>query len=93
VSISMKKLLQKMEEEILNAKQSSSETRIRERIQAIKTLCELILDEPEAKQHQFSSKTTVPTATVSVDNPKRVIHNHERLQTDDGANGESLFDF
>ncbi len=53
MSISMQKLLLKMEEEIKNAKSSSSETRIRERIQAIKTLCELVLDESESSEQKM----------------------------------------
>lgn len=93
MGISMQKLLRKMEEEIRNARISASETRIRERIQAIKTLCELILEEPEEKQHQFTSMTTVPTQAVTINNPERLVNNHKRLQTDDDANGESLFDF
>lgn len=53
MSISIQKLMLKMEEEIKNAKASSSETKTRERIQAIKTLCELILDEPESSEQKM----------------------------------------
>jgi hypothetical protein len=86
MNISMQKLLQKMEDEIKNAKASSSEAKIRERIQAVKTLCELVLEEPERKQQQYEPVKTVPSQPVVVSQPKR-------LHVDDEANGESLFDF
>lgn len=85
MKISLHKLLQKMAEEIKQAQASTSETKTRERIQAIKTLCELVLDEPENKQKLES----VPTMLAQ----PLTINQSQRLQVDDEANGESLFDF
>lgn len=86
MSISYQRLLQKMEEEIKQAKASSSESKIREIIQAVKTLCELVLDEPQSKQTQLATGPTMLAQPLTVSNP-------QRLQVDDEANGESLFDF
>jgi len=92
----MRKLLQKMDQELQSAKSASSETKIRERIQAIKTLCELVLDEPEATQQlqpqqPIQISNTQPMTTTS---PALSFAKTEPTKIDNGeANGESLFDF
>lgn len=90
MNISVQKLLGKMEKELYEAKASPSEARIRERVQAIKSLCELILEESDTGStsvapsisHTYSSQPAQP-ANVQ---PKK-------MQMDDEANGDSLFDF
>jgi hypothetical protein len=86
MNISMRKLLQKMEQEINYAKSSSSEAKVRERVQAIKTLCELVLEEPENTTKFKSEMVTPASVTYPVNQPNK-------LQVDDEANGDSLFDF
>jgi hypothetical protein len=86
MSISLQRLLIKMEEEIRQAKASSSEPKIREKIQAVKTLCELVLDEPQRKPPQQEMGMPIMAQPLTVSQP-------QRLQVDDEANGESLFDF
>lgn len=91
MNISVQKLLGKMEKELLEAKGSSSDARIRERVQAIKSLCELVLDESETGStaavssisHTFSDQPAAQPANLQ---PKK-------MQMDDEANGDSLFDF
>ena len=46
MNISLQKLLSKMEEELRLAKTAVTEAAQREKIHSIKTLCELVLDEP-----------------------------------------------
>ena len=46
MNISFQKLLMKMEDELRLAKSADTEAAQRERIHSIKTLCELVLDEP-----------------------------------------------
>ncbi|MEH7443315.1 YwdI family protein [Bacillus sp. JJ1122] len=46
MNISFQKLLMKMEDELRLAKKADTEAAQRERIHSIKTLCELVLDEP-----------------------------------------------
>lgn len=89
-----------MDQELQSAKSADSETRIRERIQAIKTLCELVLEEPEAAQHSqpqpqpqrpLHISNTQPMTTTS---PALSLAKTEPTKIDNGeANGESLFDF
>ncbi|KAF0819117.1 MULTISPECIES: YwdI family protein [unclassified Cytobacillus] len=91
MNISVQKLLGKMEKELLEAKGSSSDARIRERVQAIKSLCELVLDESDTGNtaavssisHTYSAQPTAQPANLQ---PKK-------MQMDDEANGDSLFDF
>lgn len=91
MNISVQKLLGKMEKELLEAKSSSSDARIRERVQAIKSLCELVLDESDAGSaaavstisHTYSAPPAAQPANLQ---PKK-------MQMDDEANGDSLFDF
>jgi hypothetical protein len=95
VNISVDKLLSKMEEELKLAKNSSRQENLREKVYSIKILCELILND---KQDQQEPKPTplaafqpvVPQPTyqqpVSLNQPKK-------LEMEDEANGDSLFDF
>lgn len=95
-SISIEKLLEKMEEEIKLAKGASSEARIRERIYSIKTLCEVVLEEPA---RSVSVRMVEPVRFVQpiapvVQNLQPVTINQPKpLKMDDEANGDSLFDF
>ena len=54
MNISVEKLLHKIEEELKEAKGTNSDAKIRERVHAIKTMCELILEE----------STTVTSTTI-----------------------------
>lgn len=86
MNISVEKLLTKIEEELKLAKNSTKQENLREKVYSIKILCELILDE---KQVQPESKP-IPLAAfqqpVSLNQPKK-------LEMEDEANGDSLFDF
>ncbi|MDZ5471752.1 YwdI family protein [Bacillus sp. 31A1R] len=95
MSISIERLLKKMEEEIREAKASRSDSRIRERIHAIKTLCELALDQEGAEKpktsrgfNSFPSQAQVPSQSpIIVNQPTK------KVEMDNEANGDSLFDF
>lgn len=89
----------KMGEELRKANGASSEAELRERVRALKTLCEVILDEPsqadqsQAKQVYASSDTmqvkTYPAEPIQ----PAAINQPKKLKMDDEANGDSLFDF
>ncbi|OHX45885.1 YwdI family protein [Cytobacillus oceanisediminis] len=91
MNISVQKLLGKMEKELLEAKSSSSDARIRERVQAIKSLCELVLEESDTGSvsdvasisHTYNAPPAAQPAGLQ---PKK-------MQMEDEANGDSLFDF
>jgi hypothetical protein len=95
MKISVHKLLSKIESELKDAKECVKEENLREKVYSIKILCELLLDEKQTKSDEpLHTKTIMQPMTapptlhqpVSLNQPKK-------LEMDDGANGESLFDF
>ncbi|PLS03881.1 YwdI family protein [Neobacillus cucumis] len=101
MNISVDKLLAKIENELKLAKTSTREENLREKVYSIKILCELILDEK-----QVSAKPAAPTQpAVSPQVYQQPLINQQvfqqgsslqqpkKLEMDDEANGDSLFDF
>jgi hypothetical protein len=90
MNISVQKLLEKIEEELKLAKNSPKEERLREKIYSIKILCELILDEKQAAKapayQPIVAQQPVLVQPAAVNQPKK-------LEMEDEANGDSLFDF
>jgi hypothetical protein len=95
VKISVDKLLKKIEEELTLAKNSTKQENLREKVYSIKILCELILDEKQRQQEApqnpvpaYSPVTVQPSfqQPVTLNQPKK-------LEMEDEANGDSLFDF
>ncbi|MCQ6274562.1 YwdI family protein [Bacillus sp. V3B] len=95
MNISVNKLFDKMEEELREAKKMSSDAKIRERTYAIKAICELILEESSFTTNKEISKVVSPTPPPAFVQPIKVVETPQqnRIKTEDGANGESLFDF
>ena len=105
MNISMQKLLLKMEEELKRAKAAESEAMQRERIHSIKTLCELVLDEPPENSRGFvvpakqaapqyvPPQPVIPQQQIPVNQQPSMIPQPKKLQMEDNANGDSLFDF
>ncbi|WP_445488947.1 YwdI family protein [Niallia sp. 03133] len=93
MNISVQKLLAKMEDQLIEAKASDSDSRIRERVHAIKSLCELILDQEE-KREGLSHQVMQPTANIPQVSfsPTTQTMQTQKLNTEEG-NGDSLFDF
>lgn len=97
MQISYQSLLNKMGEKVNEARLESADAKIREHVQAIKTLCEVILEETSGnvqreeyvKPVQTQSLTTQSAVMVGQPNTLK----EKKLHTDDGANGDSLFDF
>lgn len=90
MDISVSKLLNKMDAELIEAKKAETNAKIREHVYAIKAICELILEESSTVKNVQVKPPTIPAPTVMqpIDVPKQ-----KRLKEDDGANGDSLFDF
>lgn len=86
MNISVHKLLEKMEEELLQAKLSESERHMRERIHAVKTLCELLLEEQPGQIQKVQAASSPAFIPAQVVNPPK-------MKLDKEANGDSLFDF
>lgn len=108
VNISLQRLLTKMEDEIRRAKSAGTEAEQRERIHSIKTLCELVLDEspqqgiaaktgystPVQQPVQFVPvQAGFPQQKVPASQPAPAVPQPKKLQMEDEANGDSLFDF
>jgi hypothetical protein len=107
MNISLQKLLLKMEEELSRAKSAQSEAAQRERIQSIKTLCELVLDEPQQgsgksgqshivqqpAQQFIPAQPVFPQQQMPVSQPSTMVPQPKKLEMDDDSNGDSLFDF
>lgn len=89
-----------MQLELQTAKNERNEQKIRERLMAIRTLCDLVLDEAPAEVKPFEA-VRVPTQPmqpvqpfvqpISVQQPT-TVQQSTKLEEDD-ANGDSLFDF
>ena len=95
MNISVEKLLTKIEEELKLAKNSTKQENLREKVYSIKILCELILDEKQRQQEAplnpvpaYQPVTVQPSfqQPVTLNQPKK-------LEMEDEANGDSLFDF
>ncbi|CRK82580.1 YwdI family protein [Neobacillus massiliamazoniensis] len=96
MNISVKKLLAKIEEELQLAKNSPQEESLREKIYSIKILCELIL----AEKHAVTAQTIQPVIPQPTGFNQQIvfqqpvpINQPKKLEVEDGANGDSLFDF
>lgn len=107
MNISLQKLLLKMEEELRLAKGAETEAAIREKIHAIKTLCELLLDNPvqqspdrgvtntsdRVQVQSPPSQTAFQQQMPGTQQPAPLMPQPKKLKMDDEANGDSLFDF
>ncbi|MBU8880993.1 YwdI family protein [Bacillus sp. FJAT-29790] len=94
MNISVQKLLGKIEMELKEAKDSTTAARMRERVHAIKSMCELILEEQvtESGLKTTASMDTYTPPTIQQIQPAS-IQQPKRLQMENEANGDSLFDF
>jgi hypothetical protein len=99
VSISVDKLLAKIEEELRLAKNSGKQESLREKVYSIKILCELILDEKQENKE-------IPVNTAATFQPviqqqvfqqplisQQSLNQPKKIDMDNEANGDSLFDF
>lgn len=95
MDISVQKLLLKMDQELQAAKSSGTNSQVRERVQAIKTLCELVLESQmgETTRELPRANPMVPTNEKQILTPSPLQTQPKKLQIDDESNGDSLFDF
>ena len=100
MNISVEKLLHKIEEELKEAKGTNSDAKIRERVHAIKTMCELILEESTTVTSTTTTLANInKLSNLIVSNPTyrgqvaSMPNQQERLIIDEESNGESIFDF
>lgn len=73
-----------MEDELQQAKLSNDEAYMRERIAAVKAICELVLEAQHGKIASPPMATPQPLAKAS---------QQEKIKLDEAAGSDSLFDF
>ncbi len=97
MNIPHQSLIKKMEHELGKAKSAEKSQHIREHVYSIKALCEVLLEEnggAATAPSSYQSQQTMPYFQEPQVSQKPVsIQKEEPLETDDGANGNSLFDF
>jgi hypothetical protein len=95
MEVSHKIILNKLEEKVKAAKSAENETLLRQHLEAVKTLCELILEERTMEKSMAGprevsySPGTVETRPLQ---PAVQSLSEKKLNVDD-ANGDSIFDF
>jgi hypothetical protein len=100
VNIHVSKLLQKMEEELVKAKQSGTDKEMRERLVVIQSLCEVILEEKSSSlpvTSPISNEMNQAELQKMMGNLSTVVKQQPTISStpykENGANGDSLFDF
>ena len=96
MNISIQQLLAKIEDQLAEAKTSNSDGRIRERVYAIKSLCELVLEQEGIQGVTYQQPVQQPTfqavqAPLTI--PKQTIQTQTNKIKMEEGNGDSLFDF
>lgn len=92
MDISVNQLLKKMDKELEKAKLAEGSSKLRESIHSIKILCELILEENEVDSRLSQAVvTTLPKTSQVVSTTTSLTS--RKLEMEDEANGDSLFDF
>lgn len=87
MGISVNQLLLKIESELHSAKQATNASKRKESIHSIKILCELILEEKDKSLAEaIPPQPTSQVITTTSLSPKK-------LDMEEEANGDSLFDF
>ncbi|WAA09619.1 YwdI family protein [Fervidibacillus albus] len=83
MQVSYKTLLEKMIEKVEEAKKETSEVKIREHVQSIKTLCEVLLDEGQTAKPSTTQRLMVEQKSIPISNPIETVNEDE----------DSIFDF
>lgn len=96
MNVSYRALLEKMEHELRRAKEVQDGSQLHKHMYAIKALAEVILEEGKtAGASRQASPIVKPyiSASTPVASEPLTITSPEPIKTEDGANGDSLFDF
>ncbi|CAI9396358.1 YwdI family protein [Niallia sp. Sow4_A1] len=97
MNISVQQLLAKIEDQLLEAKTSDSDARIRERVYAIKSLCELVLEQEGKESITYQHPVQKPSfqamqAPLTIPKQQPIQTQTNKIKMAEG-NGDSLFDF
>ncbi|WP_243293003.1 YwdI family protein [Bacillus sp. FJAT-47783] len=102
MNIPIKNIVLKMEQELMKLKESQSKEAIEARLLVIRSLCDVVLDQPE-EQRDFTDIQEPQTKEdisslelekmMGIKKPKPAALSSARVIEEDGANGDSIFDF
>ncbi|MEK5330082.1 YwdI family protein [Lysinibacillus sp. FSL W8-0992] len=87
--ISYEAVIQQLEKQLASAKNTTNDQQIREALTAIRALCDVVLDLP-TDSAQIQPKH-LPQMLSTEQMPSTL--NTAKIKHDDGANGDSIFDF
>ena len=87
--ISYQAILQQLEKQLDEAKKASSEQQIRESLTAVRALCDVVLAQPV--EGAKSQPKQIPQMLTQ--SPTQQMVYTAKIDEEDGANGDSLFDF
>ena len=86
-----------IEKHLGQAKAATTNGEMREQLVAIKALCDVLLmnDEDQSTYTQVQATQLIPSQAIGSLNkvPSQAVSTASKLHEDDGANGDSIFDF
>jgi len=102
LNIPIKNILSKIEQEAIKAKGSLSRDEVEARLLVIRSLCDVVLETKEEQNDFTEIQDTTKTEDFSslelekmmgIQKPKKPSLTSTRVVEEDGANGDSIFDF
>ena len=87
--ISYEAVIQQLEKQLASVKNATNEQQMREALTAIRALCDVVLDLPIETSNVQSKH--LPQMLATEQKPSNLYS--AKIQHDDGANGDSIFDF
>lgn len=87
--ISYQTILQQLEKQLDEAKKATSDQQIRESLTAVRALCDVVL----AQSIETSKTQPKHIPQMLTQSPMQQMVYTEKMDEEDGANGDSLFDF
>ena len=87
--ISYQTILQQLQKQVEEAKNASNEQQIREALSAVRALCDVVL----LQSVDAVNSEPAPIAKFMTPMPTQQAVYTAKIDEEDGANGESLFDF
>ncbi|OCA88794.1 YwdI family protein [Pseudobacillus wudalianchiensis] len=93
INISHLSVLNKIEEEIRQARLAEKSSTMKQHIYTVRTLCDMLLAASDKPGMGAGLSEAQPIEPRVVQPAQPALNQSEKLQTDDGANGDSIFDF
>ncbi len=89
MNISVNNILDKMTQELVKAKQETNHQKVRESVVAIRTLCDLILEESSGGRTLHAEEVRITNQRL----PQPLMTTKETKLVEEDGNGDSLLDF